>query len=76
MKFLDLTVGKYNRNTGELIELYELIPTLDDAHLIALKEMPDVEYGEQIVIIPRWCFNVRGLKEKQNELARRYRIMV
>ena len=76
MKFLDLTVGKYNGKTGEITPLYELVPTFDEAYLIALKEMPDAKDGDQIVIIPKWCFNVRDLKEKQNELARRYSVMV
>ena len=76
MKFLDLTVGKYNASTGEIVPLYELIPTFDEAYLVALKEMPDVKDDERIVIIPKWCFNVRDLKDKQNELARRYSVMI
>ena len=76
MKYLDLWVGKYNGNTGKIELLYERIPNFDYAHLITQKEMANVNEDEQIVIIPRWCFNVRDLKEKQDELARRYSVMV
>ena len=74
--FLDLWVGKYNGRTGKIELLYELIPKYEYAHLLTLKEMPNTNEDEQIVIIPKWCFNVGELKEKQNELARRYSVMV
>ena len=74
--FLDLWVGKYNGKTGKIELLYELIPKYEYAHLLTQKEMPHVNEYEQIVIIPRWCFNVGELKEKQNELARKYSVMV
>ena len=76
MKFLDLTVAKYNAITGGITPLYELISTFDEAHLLAQKEMPNTSDNEQIVIIPKWCFNVRNLKEKQNELAERYSVII
>lgn len=75
MKYLDLCVGKYDRNTGRIELLYERIPNFEYAHLLTQKEMPNANKDEQIVIIPRWCFNVRELKEKQDELARRYSVM-
>ena len=76
MKYLDLCVGKYNGSTGRIELLYERIPNFEYAHLITQKEMANVNEDEKIVIIPKWCFNVGSLKDKQNELARRYSVMV
>ena len=68
---LDLDVCKISNGTIET--LYQLIPDLEKAHLLALKEMPNVEEEEQIVIVPRWSFMVtKEIKEKQRKLAELY----
>ena len=72
-KNLELTVGKLSNGTIET--LYELIPDLEKAHLLALKEMPNAKVGEDIVIVPRWSFLLdKKIKEEQQKLANMYGI--
>ena len=72
-KTLDLTVGKLSN--GIIEPLYELVPDLEKAHLLALLEMPDTKIGENIVIIPRWSFLLnKDIKEEQQRLAKMYGI--
>ena len=72
-KTLDLTVGKLSN--GIIEPLYELVPDLEKAHLLALLEMPDTKVGENIVIIPRWSFLLnKEIKEEQQRLAKMYGI--
>ena len=72
-KNLELTVGKFKN--GVIEPLYELIPDLEKAHLLALKEMPNAKVGEDIVIVPRWSFLLdKKTKEEQQKLANMYGI--
>lgn len=70
-KNLELTVGKFKN--GVIEPLYELIPDLEKAHLLALLEMPNKKPEEDIVIVPRWSFLLtKEIKEKQKVLAKMY----
>ena len=70
-KRLDLDVCKISN--GMIEPLYELIPDLEKAHLLALKEMPYAKEEEYIVIVPRWSFMLtKEIKEKQKKLAELY----
>lgn len=72
-----LSVQKYNTNNPKTrIVLYENIPTLEDAYLLAQYAMSQKHDNELIIIMPGWNKGIKddkGLYNRASKLAKKYK---
>ena len=73
MSHLDLAVSIYHSPSNSLQQIYEGIPDLETAHLLAQYAMNNKKRDDLVVIMPGWYKNLSpDLIKKAEKLAEEY----